>query len=481
VSKAHTIHGSASAEPGAAGGQASASAAAPAAPLSADAPADHRRLGRELGIFTGDELAGAGFPLWLPDGATIVSELERYIVEVESRAGYHHVRTPPVGKRELYERSGHWQHFAADMFPPMPVGRSHEPDPNGVSADTGQADAGAAASSPAHRAGGRDELVLRPVLCPHHALVYRSRLRSHRDLPLRIGEVGQMFRMERSGVVGGLTRVRAITLNDGHLFCQPERAADEAAAALRQIDEAYKLLGISPAYYRLSLRGDPADGKSYAGTERMWRETEAMLRDALARHGVSFELGPGEAAFYGPKVDVQVYDPQGREFTLSTVQVDMYQPEQFDLEYVAPDGSRPRPVMVHRSMLASMERMVAYLLEAYAGAMPPWLAPVQVLVVPLTDGESGAAAEVARIARQGGLRVEVDDREESLGARIRMAQLRKVPYVAVVGPREAAAGRVSVRLRDGRRTGDLVTEDFVARIRSVVRSRLADAELADHA
>jgi threonyl-tRNA synthetase len=479
VSKTHISRGSAAAEAGA-GGNAPDSAAASAGPASGGAPADHRRLGRELGIFTGDELAGAGFPLWLPDGATIVSELERYIVEVESRAGYHHVRTPPVGKRELYERSGHWQHFAADMFPPMPVGRSQEPDPDGPAEAEADASAGGEASA-GRRSAGRDDLVLRPVLCPHHALVYRSRLRSHRDLPLRIGEVGQMFRMERSGVVGGLTRVRAITLNDGHLFCPPDRAADEAAAALRQIHEAYELLGIRPAYHRLSLRGDPASGKSYAGTERMWRETEVMLRDALDRHGVPFELGPGEAAFYGPKVDVQVYDAQGREFTLSTVQIDMYQPEQFDLEYVASDGSRPRPVMVHRSMLASMERMVAYLLEAYAGALPPWLAPVQVLVVPLTDGESDAAADVARVARQGGLRVEVDDRDESLGARIRMAQLRKVPYVAVVGPREASAGQVSVRLRDGRRAGNLATEDFVARIGSAVRARLAGADLADAA
>ncbi len=420
---------------------------------------DHRRLGRELGIFTGDELAGAGFPLWLPDGATIVSELERYIVEVESQAGYLHVRTPPVGKRELYEVSGHWQHFAADMFPPMPLGGAREDD----------------------RAGGRDELVLRPVLCPHHALVYRSRLRSHRELPLRIGEVGQMFRMERSGVVGGLTRVRAITLNDGHLFCPPDRAADEAAAALRQIDEAYALLGIRPAYYRLSLRGDPGTAKSYAGTERMWQEAEVVLRDALARHGVSFEVASGEAAFYGPKVDVQAYDAQGREFTLSTVQVDMYQPEQFDLEYVAADGSRPRPVMVHRSMLASMERMVAYLLEAYAGALPPWLAPLQVLVVPLSAAESAAAARVAQIARRAGLRVEVDDRDESLGARIRMAQLRKAPYVAVIGPREAAAGTVAIRLRDGSRPGEIAAEDFVARVRTAVESRLAEAELVDHA
>lgn len=355
--------------------------------------ADHRVLGRNLGIYDTHELAGAGFPLWLPEGSAVVGELERYILEAERRAGYHHVRTSPVGKRELYERSGHWEHFSADMFPPMPV--------------------------------GGDELVLRPTLCPQHALVFGSRLRSHRELPLRIAEFGQMFRKERSGVVGGLLRVRGITLNDGHVFCAESQVAEEVALALRMIDEAYDLLGISSAYAMVAVRGP---GKSYAGSDADWEHAEALLWDALSLHGLVAERVEGEAAFYGPKIDIQVYDANGKEFTLSTVQADLVQPERFDLSYVAPSGARERPVIVHRSVLASMERMVAYLLETSGGALPPWLSPLQLLVLPVTAEESAYAWEVASRAASVDLRVEVDDRAESLGARIRAAQARKVPY-----------------------------------------------------
>ncbi|MET9021295.1 threonine--tRNA ligase [Actinopolymorpha sp. NPDC004070] len=412
-----------------------------------DEPVDHRRLGRDLDIFTGDELVGAGFPLWLPDGAAVVAELERYVLDLERRQGYRHVRTPAVGKRALYERSGHWQHFGPDMFPPF-------------------------------RVGGED-LVLRPVLCPHHALVYRSRLRSHRELPLRIGEVGSMYRMERSGVVGGLTRVRGITLNDAHIFCPPEEAAREAVRALAMIDEAYDVLGIRAAYHRLSLPGPPEEGKSYAGEPSMWERAEAILRDALDQHGVRVREVRGEAAFYGPKIDVQVYDAHGREFTLSTVQVDLFQPERFDLEYVAPDGSRRRPAMVHRSVLASMERMMAYLLEAHAGALPPWLAPVQVLVLPVSPEQAEAARAVAQRAEGAGLRVDVDDRDESLGARVRAARPRRVPYLAVVGGREAEAGTVAVRLRDDRRLPAMPVDAFVDAVASVVADRRLDLGLTD--
>jgi threonyl-tRNA synthetase len=429
-------------------------------PSPAENPHDHRRLGRELDIFTTDELAGVGFPIWLPAGAAIVAELERYILEVEHRSGYQHVRTPPVAKRELYERSGHWQHFGPDMFPPMPLGRPQD----------------------AHDAGPRpagDELVLRPVLCPHHALVFRSRLRSHRELPLRIGEVGPQFRMERSGVVSGLTRVRGMILNDAHVFCSLDRAAEEVAAVLQMIDQAYDVLGIKAAYYSLSLRGPAEAGKSYAGSEQMWQRAEAVLRDALDRYGVDYREQAGEAAFYGPKIDVQVHDAQGREFTLSTAQVDLYQPDQFDLTYVGPDGSRQRPVIVHRSVLASMERMVAYLLEAYAGALPAWLSPLQVMVLPIGPDERDAARKVRRLCAETGLRADVDERDESLGARIRAAQLRKVPFVAIVGPREAAADAVAVRLRDGRRAGPVALDRFVDGVRHVVESRRSNLALPE--
>jgi threonyl-tRNA synthetase len=412
------------------------------AAVAESAPADHRRLGRELGIYASAELVGAGFPLWLPDGGAIISELERYILEAERRAGYRHVRTPPVGKREMYERSGHWQHFSDDMFPAMPV--------------------------------GGDDLVLRPTLCPHHALVFGSRLRSYRELPLRIAEFGHQFRMERSGVVGGLTRVRGMTLNDAHVFCAASQAAEEAVLALRMIDEAYSLLGIEPLYAMLSLRGP---GKSYAGSDAMWASAEAILREALDIHGLEARPVEGEAAFYGPKIDIQVQDAQGREFTLSTVQVDFYQPGQFDLEYVSASGARERPVIVHRSVLSTMERMMAYLLESSGGALPPWLSPVQVQVLPVGPDQADAAWALARHGLAAGLRVEVDDRAESLGARIRVAQERKAPYIAVIGEREAAVDAVAVRLRGGRQLQPMSSERFLAGVGAAVSSRRRDVDL----
>ncbi|HEY6737743.1 MAG TPA: threonine--tRNA ligase [Actinopolymorphaceae bacterium] len=412
-----------------------------------DTSLDHRVLGRDLGIYDTHELAGAGFPLWLPDGAAIIAELERYILDAERRAGYRHVRTPPVGKRELYERSGHWAHFSADMFPLMPV--------------------------------GGDELVLRPTLCPHHALVFGSRLRSHRELPLRLAEFGQQFRMERSGVVSGLTRVRGMILDDAHVFCAPDQGAEEVALVLRMIDEAYVTLGIRPAYAMLSLRGP---GKSYAGSDAMWAKAEEILRTAADLHGLELRPAEGEAAFYGPKIDIQVYDAGGREFTLSTAQVDLYQPERFDLSYVAPSGDRVRPVIVHRSVLASMERMVAYLLESSGGALPPWLAPLQVLVLPVGEEQAAYAWEIAARARQAGLRVEVDDRGETLSARIRAASERKVPYVAIVGSREEDAHAVSVRLRGDRAAArqPMAMPRFVDAVRSVVEARTREVTLASH-
>lgn len=409
---------------------------------------DHRSLGRDLDVFTGSELVGAGFPLWLQGGAAIIAELERYILDAEREAGYRHVRTPPVGKRELYERSGHWQHFSADMFPEMPV--------------------------------GGDRLVLRPTLCPHHALVFGSRLRSYRELPMRIAEFGQQFRMERSGVVGGLTRVRGMLLNDAHVFCTLDQAAEEAAGVLRMIDDAYELLGIRAAYVMLSLPafGDgpsgEAGGTSYAGPPEMWARAEAILREALRIHGWDAKPVAGEAAFYGPKIDIQVHDAQGREFTLSTVQVDLFQAERFNLEYVAASGRRERPVIVHRSVLSTMERMVAYLLEAHGGALPPWLSPVQVRILPVSDAQAEHAWCLAEAALRRGLRVEVDDRDESLGVRVHAARSAHVPYLAIVGEREAQVDAVSVRLRDGRQLQPMPSLRFLDAVRAHVTARRRD-------
>lgn len=405
-------------------------------------PKSHQQLGRELGIYEPHELAGAGFPLWLPNGAAIVAELERYILDAERRAGYQHVRTPPVGKPELFQRSGHADHFLDEMFPPMKV--------------------------------GGDQLVLRPTICPHHALVFGSRLRSHRELPLRLAEFGQMFRKEPSGVVEGLLRVRGITLNDAHVFCTEDQAAEEAALALRMIDEAYGILGIEPAYAMLSVRGP---GKSYAGSDEGWERAEQLLVDAMALHGMDAKRVEGEAAFYGPKIDIQVYDAHGKEFTLSTVQIDLVQPERFELRYVAASGQRLRPVIVHRSVLSAMERMVAYLLETTQGALPPWLAPAQLLVLPVGHDQADEAWRLAARAAEYGIRAEVDDRDETLGARIRSAHPRQLPYLAVLGEREAAAGAVAGRLRDGSRLSPMSASRFLECISAVIEARSRDLSL----
>jgi threonyl-tRNA synthetase len=400
---------------------------------------DHRKLGRELGLFDTDPLIGAGLPYWLPDGAIVRHTLEEYIRGVERRAGYQHVYSPVLGKRELYELSGHWAHYRDDMYPAMAVGEAE------------------------------DELVLRPSICPHHALIYRSRSRSYRELPLRIAELGGQYRAELSGAVGGLTRVRAMQLNDAHIFCTVDQVLAEAAAALGLIRDAYAALGISVARYRLSLGG--SSGK-YVADPELWARASAALRAVLDVSGVAYEEEEGEAAFYGPKIDVQVTDHAGREFTLSTVQVDFYQPGQFELSYVGADGARHQPVMVHRSILGSIERAVAHLIEQHGGAFPAWLAPVQLLVLPVSAGEAAAADELAAAGEAAGIRVAVSPPSDgSLGARIRGGRL--VPYLAVVGAKEAAAGEVAVRLRDGRQLPGLAAARVVDGIGSSARARNA--------
>ncbi|MGW4795751.1 threonine--tRNA ligase [Nonomuraea sp. NPDC004297] len=386
---------------------------------------DHRRLGRELGIFDTDPLIGSGLPYWLPAGAAVRKAVEDYVYELERRNGYQHVNSPVLGKRELYERSGHWAHYAEDMFPPMRV--------------------------------GGEEFVLRPSLCPHHALIYRSRQRSHRELPLRLAELGGMYRSELSGVLGGLSRVRAIQLNDGHVFCAPEQAAGEVSAALGLIEAAHRRLGVRAARYRLSLRGE---GAKFVDDPAMWERSEAVLRDALEQHGHAYDEERGEGAFYGPKIDIQIADPAGRESTLSTVQVDYFQPERFDLRYVGGE----RPVMVHRSVVGGIERLVAHLLDLYGGAFPAWLAPVQAVVLPLSDAELPAASDILRQCLEAGLRAELAPSDRgSLGARIRAYRL--VPYQLVVGPREVASGRAAVRLRDGGQAGEVPVGQLAAQSR----------------
>ncbi|MEV0239319.1 threonine--tRNA ligase [Streptomyces sp. NPDC050674] len=396
---------------------------------------DHRRLGRELDLFDTDPLMGAGLPYWLPDGAIVRHTLEEYVRDAERRAGYRHVYSPVLGKRELYEISGHWDHYGDDMFPPMDV--------------------------------GAEQVLLRPSLCPHHALIYRSRSHSYRELPLRMAELGGMYRSELSGVLGGLTRVRAITLNDAHIFCTLEQAVEEARAALELIGRAYADLGIRATRYRLSL---PGEGGKYVADPELWRRATDLLREVLDGSGLAYEAAEGEAAFYGPKIDVQITDPAGREATLSTVQIDFHQPERFDLHYIGPDGAKHRPVMVHRSVIGSVERAVAHLVEQHGGAFPPWLAPRQLAVLPVGDEQAEAAHALAGRARELGLRAEVSGPEEgTLAARIRAGRL--VPYQAVIGGRETAAGLVAPRLRDGSRPDALPGAELLRRVADRVAAR----------
>ncbi|HWQ28285.1 MAG TPA: threonine--tRNA ligase [Dehalococcoidia bacterium] len=400
---------------------------------------DHRRLGRELELFTTNELIGAGLPLWLPKGATVRRILEEYILRQEREAGYQHVYTPNIAKRDLYEVSGHWEHYRDSMFPPMDL--DHE------------------------------QMVLRPMNCPHHILIYASKLRSYRDLPVRIAELGTMYRYEKSGVVGGLSRVRAMTLNDAHIFCTPDQVKQEFSNVMRLVERAYATLGITDYGYRLSLR-DPNDREKYVQNDAMWEMGERVLREAMQALGLPFTEAPGEAAFYGPKLDIQVRDVLGREETISTIQIDFHLPEKFDLKYIAEDGQERRPVIIHRGVVSTMERMVAYLIELYAGAFPLWLAPVQAIVIPIADRHLDYARAVADDLRAAGLRVEVDERNERMNAKIRDAQLQKVPYMLIVGDRERDSGAVAVRTRAGDDLGAMPVFQLIDRLTDEVATQM---------
>jgi threonyl-tRNA synthetase len=398
---------------------------------------DHKRLGRELKIFALDERTGVGNVLWLPNGATIRRELERWIVDEELARGYQHVVTPVVARLDLYRQSGHWERYHDTMFPPM-------------------------------EAENGEELELRPMNCPHHILVYESEPHSYRDLPLRIAEIGNNYRWEKSGELMGMIRVRSFALNDAHIFCTPEQLHSEIVSVIELARYFMDTVGVTDYRYRLSVR-DP-DGAKWVGGDEQWAHAERALAEALESIGARYEVGVGEAAFYGPKIDFQVRDAHMREFTNNTVQVDFQLPERFGLEYVAADGTRQRPVMVHRGAFGAMERMIAYLIEHYAGAFPTWLAPQQVAVLPITDAHVPYASQVAERLRRSRVRVEVDDRSERLNKKIAEARVRRVPYMAIVGGREAEAGTVQVRNRAGEQSTEAL-EDFATRLAAEIAER----------
>ena len=391
---------------------------------------DHRRLGRELELFMNSEEVGAGLPLWLPKGATVRRLLEEYILGVERAQGYQHVYTPNLAKLDLYKTSGHWAHYHDTMYPPMEM-------------ESGE------------------ELVLRPMNCPHHIQIYKAKMRSYRDLPIRIAELGTMYRLEKSGELAGLSRVRAMTLNDAHIFCTPEQMQPEFVKVVQLIQEVYAVMGFEQYTYRLSLR-DPNDKEKFVDNEEMWRSSEEALRQALDSLGLEYYESIGDAAFYGPKLDVQVANALGKEETISTVQLDFTLPERFELEYIGEDGLPHRPVMIHRGVISTMERFMAFLIENYAGNFPVWLAPVQAVVIPIADRHVEYAEQVAEKLRAAGLRVEVDARSERMNAKVRDAQLQKIPYMLVVGDKEADADAVSLRLRTNENIGSVPVEEFIA-------------------
>jgi threonyl-tRNA synthetase len=396
---------------------------------------DHRRLGKELELFTVNEAVGAGLPLWLPKGATVRRVLEEYILERERETGYQHVYTPDLAKIELYKRSGHWEHYHEDMFPPMDL--------------------------------ENEQMVLRPMNCPHHILVFETKKHSYRDLPVRIAELGTMYRYERSGVLSGLSRVRCMTLNDAHIFCTPDQIKEEFTSVMKLVERAYRDLGITQYRYQLSLR-DKANKEKYVDNDEMWALGERVLREAMDSLGLPYIEAPGEAAFYGPKLDIQLADVMGHEETYSTIQVDFHLPSQFGLSYVGPDGKEHRPVMIHRAIVSTMERMISYLIELYGGAFPLWLSPVQAVVLPITDKQIEYAKEVLDKLIAAGIRAELDSRSEKVNLKIRDAQLQKVPYMLVVGGREAESGQVSVRNRKHGDQGAKPLGEFIASIRELI-------------
>ncbi|AIE60985.1 Threonine-tRNA ligase [Bacillus methanolicus MGA3] len=398
---------------------------------------DHRKLGKELNLFTNSQKVGQGLPLWLPKGATIRRVIERYIVDKEIRLGYDHVYTPIMGSVELYKTSGHWDHYQENMFPVMEM--------------------------------DNEQLVLRPMNCPHHMMIYKNSMHSYRELPIRIAELGTMHRYEMSGALSGLQRVRGMTLNDAHIFVRPDQIKDEFKRVVRLVLEVYKDFNIKDYSFRLSYR-DPADKEKYYDDDQMWEKAQGMLKEAMDELGLEYFEAEGEAAFYGPKLDVQVKTALGKEETLSTVQLDFLLPERFDLTYVGEDGKPHRPVVIHRGVVSTMERFVAFLIEEYKGAFPTWLAPVQVQVIPVSpDAHYDYAKHVQEKLQAEGFRVELDDRDEKIGYKIREAQIQKIPYMLVVGDKEVEENAVNVRKYGEQKSKTVAFTDFISSLKEEVK------------
>lgn len=403
---------------------------------------DHRKLGKELDIFIFDDEVGPGLPLWLPNGGILIEELEKLAKELEDKAGYSRVRTPSLTKEDLFLRSGHLPYYAESMYPPMEL--------EGV------------------------RYYVKPMNCPMHHKIFGARPRSYRDLPIRLAEYGTCYRYEKSGELFGLMRVRSMQMNDAHIYCSEEQFEQEFMGVIELYKKYFDLFGIAKYVMRLSLHGKAGLGKKYVGNERLWLKTEDMVRRAMVNGNVPFVEAIDEAAFYGPKIDVQIWSVVGREFTLATNQVDFAVPERFDLKFTNKEGVDEIPLCIHRAPLSTHERMIGFLIEHYAGAFPVWLAPEQVRVIPITDGQNEYATQIAAQLREQGVRVSADLNSERMNAKIRSAQLMKVPYMLVVGDNERTAGTVSLRGRDGSQKNNIPVAEFQALVKDRIATRSSE-------
>ncbi|MBX5450793.1 threonine--tRNA ligase [Thermogemmatispora sp.] len=407
---------------------------------------DHRKLGRELKLFLMSEDVPAGVPLFLPHGEMLRHLMESYVRETQERYGYQHVWTGHLGKVRLYKTSKHWYTYRENMFPVMQGEEELSED---------------------------DAYVLKPMNCPHHILLYKSQLHSYRELPIRYAEFATLYRYEKPGVLTGLARVRSLTQDDAHVFLRPDQIQEEFDRAVNLTLEVFNTYGLNDYWIRLSLR-DPNKKEDYVGSDEVWELAESSLRAALEHRGIEYREGIGEAAFYGPKMDFMVRDALGREWQCATIQLDFVQPENFELEYIGEDGHPHRPVMIHRAVTGSTERFMAMLIEHFAGAFPVWLAPVQAVIIPITDRHLEYAQKVLAALKGAGVRAELDARNERMNAKIRDAQLQKIPYMLVVGDKEAASESVAVRLRTNENRGAQPLAEFVAHITEIIRTRSRD-------
>lgn len=404
---------------------------------------DHRKLGKELKIFTFSEMVGPGLPLWLPNGTIIINELEKLAKEMEDRGGYLQVKTPHIAKEIMYKTSGHLPYYADTMFPPMILNED----------------------------GKKEKYYLKAMNCPHHHQIFLSEQRSYKNLPLRLAEYGTCYRYEKSGELFGLMRVRSMQMNDAHIYCTEEQFADEFLAVVKLYLEYFKIFGIEKYVMRLSTHSKEGLGKKYIDNEKLWKKTEAMVRDIMIKENIPFKEVPNEAAFYGPKIDVEVWSAIGREFTLATNQVDFAVPERFGLTYIDKDGKEKTPICIHRAPLGTHERTIGFLIEHYAGAFPAWLSPVQVAIIPISEKHFEYAKKIEKELKEKNIRVEVKPENETLGKKIREAEMQKIPYLLVVGDKEISANAVSVRERSKGDLGQMPLEKFIEKITSEITSK----------